>query len=59
MIDGDSLALSTLAVLKSRDGWRLENFEGLTHHRDGRYFIVSDNDDKPARQTLLYYLSFK
>lgn len=59
VIDADSLALSTLAVLKSRDGWRLENFEGLTHHRDGRYFIVSDNDDKPARPTLLYYLSFK
>ncbi|MGD8556670.1 MAG: esterase-like activity of phytase family protein [Chromatiales bacterium] len=59
VIEGDSLKLSTLAVLKSTDGWTLENFEGLAHHEDGRYFMVSDNDDKVSRRTLLFYFSFK
>lgn len=59
VIDDDSLQLTDLAVLKSRDGWMLENFEGLTHHQEGRYFMISDNDDKAGRATLLYYFSFK
>ena len=59
VIDADRLELETLAVLDSRDGWRLDNFEGLARHEDGRYFIVSDNDDKASRRTLLYYFSFK
>ena len=59
VIGDETLQLSNLAVLKSRHGWRLENFEGLSHHEAGRYFIVSDNDDKAGRPTLLYYFSFK
>ena len=59
VIGDETLQLSNLAVLKSRDGWRLENFEGLSHHEEGRYFIVSDNDDKAGRPTLLYYFSFR
>ena len=59
VIEGDSLKLSTLAVLKSTDGWTLEIFEGLIHHEDGRYFMVSDNNDKASRRTLLFYFSFK
>ncbi len=59
VIGDETLQLSNLAVLKSRDGWRLENFEGLSHHEAGRYFIVSDNDDKAGRPTLLYYFSFR
>ena len=59
VIGDESLQLSNLAVLKSRDGWRLENFEGLSHHEGGRYFMVSDNDDKAGRPTLLYYFSFR
>ena len=59
VIGDESLQLSNLAVLKSRDGWMLENFEGLSHHEDGRYFMISDNDDKAGRPTLLYYFSFR
>ena len=59
VIGEESLQLSNLAVLKSRDGWRLENFEGLSHHDNGRYFMISDNDDKAGRPTLLYYFSFR
>jgi hypothetical protein len=59
VIGEESLQLSDLAVLKSRDGWRLENFEGLSHHEEGRYFMISDNDDKAGRPTLLYYFSFR
>ena len=58
MIGDESLRLENMAVLKSRDGWVLENFEGLSHHEIGRYFMISHNDDKAGRPTLLYCFSF-
>lgn len=59
VIGDDRLELKTLATLDSRDGWRLDNFEGLSRHADDRYFIVSDNDKEMLRRTLLYYFTFE
>jgi hypothetical protein len=44
-----------VAVFASTDGWLLDNFEGLAHHRDGRFFMVSDDNQSPLQQTLLVY----
>ena len=45
----------TIAIFSSTKGWNVDNFEGLTHHRKNRYFIVSDNNRFWMQRTLLSY----
>ena len=45
----------TIVTLDSRDGYLIDNFEGLAHHRRGRFFMVSDNNDLFVQRTLLMY----
>lgn len=48
--------LERLARLDTRDGLRLDNFEGLAHHRGQRFFLVSDDNDVFVQRTLLMYV---
>ena len=57
--EGDEgISQRTLARLSSSDGWMLDNFEGLTRHRDNRFFIVSDDNGESYQRTLLFYFAF-
>ena len=38
------LKVTDVAVFNSSQGWHLDNFEGLTHYRDRRFFMVSDDN---------------
>jgi len=42
-----------LAVMKSDDGWELDNFEGLTHYKDNLYFMISDDNGNFFQKTIL------
>ncbi len=42
----------TIASFNGADGWLLDNFEGLTHIRDNRYLIVSDNNKSLFQKTI-------
>ena len=42
-----------LAKLDSRDGWNLDNFEGLTKVDKRRYLMISDDNDSFFQKTLL------
>ncbi len=53
--DGTTLAVEEVALLDSHRGWNIDNFEGLTHHRDGRWFMVSDDNERGLQKTLLVY----
>ncbi len=55
LADGATLPAETLVQLDERNGLRLDNFEGLTHHRGQRYFMISDNNDNFLQRTLLLY----
>jgi hypothetical protein len=44
-----------IAVFDSRQGWYIDNFEGLTHHQGPYFFIVSDDNDSSFQTTLLSY----
>lgn len=46
----------TPVVFERSRGYRLDNFEGLAHHRGNRFFLVSDNNDLFVQRTLLLYL---
>jgi len=52
---GERLALRTLAVLDSSQGWSVDNFEGLAHHQGLNFFMVSDDNFNALQKTLLVY----
>ncbi len=52
---GERLPVTTLAVLDSSRGWSVDNFEGLAHHRNLKFFMVSDDNFNALQKTLLVY----
>jgi len=42
-----------LANLDSKDGWNIDNFEGLTKLSKSRYLMISDDNDSAFQKTLL------
>jgi len=42
-----------LATLQTKDGWNIDNFEGLTQIDKTRFLMISDNNDNPKQKTLL------
>lgn len=53
---GTTLNVETIAVLDSRQGFQIDNFEGIAHHRENRFFLISDDNDLFIQRTLLLYL---
>ena len=56
---GHPLASELIAVLDSRGDVMVDNFEGLTRHRDDRYFIVADDNESFLQMTFLLYFSLE
>ena len=48
-----------IVQMRSKDGWKLENFEGLAKVGKGRYLLISDDNENPFQRTLLIYLEIK
>jgi len=42
-----------LAELRSEDGWRLDNFEGLTRIKDNRFLMISDDNANPLQSVVV------
>jgi hypothetical protein len=51
----EPLSVEDVAVFDTSQGWFLDNFEGLTRHRDRRFFMVSDDNQSALQSTLLIY----
>ena len=49
------LTVEDVAVFDTSRGWLLDNFEGLTHHRSQRFFMISDDNSHFLQSTLLVY----
>jgi hypothetical protein len=45
--------VKNLAVMKTDDGWNLDNFEGLTHYKDNIYLMISDDNGFFLQSTIL------
>ncbi len=52
---GDDSEFKQIAVFNNFKGWEIDNFEGLTHHKDNYFFMVSDDNDSKLQKTLLTY----
>lgn len=56
LTDGQSqLSVTDKAIFDTSQGWLLDNFEGLTHQRDRRFFLASDDNENLLQSTLLVY----
>ena len=44
-----------IALFESTKGWKIDNFEGLAHHKDNKYFMISDDNNNIFQRTLLVY----
>ena len=42
-----------LAVMKSDDDWKLDNFEGIAHYKNNIYFMISDDNNFFLQKTIL------
>jgi len=51
----DNCPVETIAEFDSSQDWRLDNFEGLTHHQGRYFFMVSDDNNSLLQQTILVY----
>lgn len=49
------LAVEEVAIFDTSKGWLLDNFEGLTRHRDWKFFMISDDNNRVLQSTLLVY----
>jgi len=56
-LSGQTVKARTLATLNSAEGWRLDNFEGLTQHRQQHFFMISDDNSRFWQNTLLVYFA--
>lgn len=54
-LSGEESKFEQIGVFDSSQGWNVDNFEGLTHHRDNYFFMVSDDNDQDLQRTLLIY----
>ena len=52
-------AVKDIAIFNSVDGWRIDNFEGLTHYRGKQYIMVSDDNESPLQSTVLVLFEIK
>jgi hypothetical protein len=49
------LEVEEIAHFNSREGWNIDNFEGIARHKENYYFIVSDDNESRLQKTLLIY----
>lgn len=53
------LKVADVAMFDSGRNWLLDNFEGLTRHRDQRFFMISDDNCHAWQATLLVYFELR
>lgn len=54
-LETNSLKQETLLKLQPSDGYFNDNFEGITWHKNNRFFMISDDNDNLLQRTVLVY----
>jgi hypothetical protein len=54
-IDESAIKVKEIAHFNSREGWMIDNFEGVARHKENHYFMVSDDNESTFQKTLLIY----
>lgn len=51
--------IEDIAIFNSIDGWRIDNFEGLTRYKGNQFIMSSDNNENPLQNTVLVLFELK
>lgn len=51
--------VKNIALFNSVKGWRIDNFEGLTHYQSNQYLMVSDDNNNPLQNSVLVLFELK
>ncbi len=54
-LETNMLKQETLLKLQPADGYFNDNFEGITWHKNNRFFMISDDNDNLLQRTVLIY----
>ena len=54
-LDEDKITQHTLFSSRIEDGLLYDNFEGVTHHRDNYFFMVSDDNQNAYQRSIIIY----
>jgi len=57
-INGDHVEDKVIALFLPAEGFFNDNFEGLEKHKDDFYFMISDDNNHPAKRTVLIYFKY-
>ena len=57
-ITGDHVEDKVIALFLPSEGFFNDNFEGLERHKDDFYFMISDDNNHPAKRTVLIYFKY-
>lgn len=49
----DNYQINNIACLNSKDGWKLDNFEAITHYKDNYFLMITDDEENLLQKTLL------
>ena len=55
----DGLQNKVIARFLPEEGFFNDNFEGIVKHKDDFYFMISDDNNHPLKQTLLVYFKYE
>lgn len=58
-IQGDQLKDKVIAKFLPAEGIFNDNFEGIGKHKDNFYFMISDDNNHPIKQTVLIYFKYE
>ena len=48
-----------LLWMDSKEGWDIDNFEGLTHYKDNLYIMITDDNNNPFESTIVTLFELK
>jgi len=55
---GDDIEDKVIARFLPSEGFFNDNFEGVERHKDNYYFMISDDNNHPAKRTVLIYFKY-
>ncbi len=59
LLNPEKGSVKRLAELRSEDGWKLDNFEGLTRMEDDRFLMISDDNANPLQSVVVVLLEIR
>jgi len=57
-INEDHIEDKVIALFLPSEGFFNDNFEGLERHKDDYYFMISDDNNHPAKRNILIYFKY-